>query len=310
MHRHRHHVQIDGAGLDTVSKGKVWLGETDLTTQPDCAATGPFDANIFRPFINLLNNAANYTPKGGRIEVWCEQPLGANYAQFRVRDSGVGIAPEMLPHIFDLFTQAERSLARSAGGLGIGLSVAHRLVELHGGSIDVKSPPENECKGSEFVVRLPLVPATEPVETIAPSDEQQEKRGGIRVLVVDDNVDLVTMLSELLRQEGYFVQCAHTGPEGLSVAQQWRPEIVLLDIGLPGLDGYEVAKRLRSDSSLGTARESMKLVALTGYGQNADVALAREAGFDAHMVKPYEFDDLEKLMRSLHSETDREVQKQ
>jgi PAS domain S-box-containing protein len=253
-------------------------------------------------FINLLNNAAKYTPEGGRIEVWCEHPEGADYAQFCLRDNGVGIDAKLLPHIFDLFTQAERSLARSAGGLGIGLSVAHRLVELHGGSIDVKSPPEDQSQGSEFVVRLPLVPAGEPVEPIAPSDEQQEKRGNIRVLVVDDNLDLVTMLSELLRQSGYFVQSAHTGPEGLSVAQSWRPEIILLDIGLPGLDGYEVARRLRSDPALGPARQSIKLIALTGYGQEADVILAREAGFDAHLAKPYDFDDLEKLMRSLQPE--------
>lgn len=249
-------------------------------------------------FINLLNNAAKYTPEGGRIEVWCEHPEGANYVQFRVRDNGVGIDAKLLPHIFDLFTQAKRSLARSAGGLGIGLSVTHRLVELHGGSIDVKSPPENESQGSEFQVRLPLVPAAEPVEPIAP-DEHQEKRGNIRVLVVDDNVDLVTMLSELLRQSGYFVQSAHTGLEGLSVAQSWRPEIVLLDIGLPGLDGYEVVRRLRADPALGPAGRSSKIIALTGYGQEADVILAREAGFDAHLVKPYEFDELEKMMRSL-----------
>lgn len=271
----------------------------------------PFWANadatrLEEVFINLLNNAANYTPEGGRLEVWCEHPAGETYAQFRVRDNGVGIDPKLQLHIFDLFTQAERSLARSAGGLGIGLSVAHRLTELHGGSIDVKSPPENERQGSEFVVRLPLVPATKPVEPTSPSDETQEKRGGIRVLVVDDNVDLVTVLSEVLLQKGYFVQSANTGPEGLSVAQRWRPEIVLLDIGLPGLDGYEVARRLRSDSSVGPARESMRLVALTGYGQAADVILAREAGFDAHLAKPYEFDELEKLMLSLHTETDRE----
>jgi CheY-like chemotaxis protein len=130
------------------------------------------------------------------------------------------------------------------------------------------------------------------------------------VLVVDDNVDLVTMLSEVLRQKGYFVQSAHTGPEGLSVAQRWRPEIVLLDIGLPGLDGYEVARRLRTDPNLGPARESMRMIALTGYGQDADVILAREAGFDAHLAKPYDFDDLEKLMLSLQTEVAREFHSQ
>ena len=251
-------------------------------------------------FINLLNNAASYTPEGGRIEVWCEQPRGTSYAQFRVRDNGVGIDEKLLPHIFDLFTQAERPLARSAGGLGIGLSVAHRLVELHGGSIEVKSPPKGESRGSEFIVRLPLVHATEPVEPAAP-DEKQERVEGRRVLVVDDNVDLVTMLSEVLRQRGYHVQSAHTGPDGLSVAQRWRPEIVLLDIGLPGLDGYEVARRLRADETLGPARETMRLIALTGYGAAADIILAREAGFDAHLAKPYDFEELEKVMLSLES---------
>lgn len=253
-------------------------------------------------FINLLSNAVKYTPKGGRIELWCEHPEGATYAQFHLRDNGVGIDAKLLPHIFELFTQAERSLARSAGGLGIGLSVAHRLVELHGGSIGVKSPPENQSLGTEFVVRLPLAPASERSEPTAPPDEQHEKPGNIRVLIVDDNVDLVTMLSELLRQSGYSVQSAYTGPEGLSVAQRWRPEIILLDVGLPGLDGYEVVRRLRADPELGAARKSIKIIALTGYGQEADVILAREAGFDAHLAKPYDFDDLEKLMLSLHPE--------
>lgn len=254
-------------------------------------------------FINLLNNAAKYTPDGGRIEVWCEHPRGANHAQMRVRDNGVGIEPDMLRggRIFDLFTQADRSLDRSEGGLGIGLSLAHRLVALHGGSIEAHSPPlapEDDTKGvggSEFIVRLPIVPPPRSAELGEPEGHATQS-DGLRVLVVDDNVDLVLMLCTSLRQQGYSVQSAHTGPDGLSVALQWRPDVLLLDIGLPGLDGYEVARRLRIDPQLGSAGNKMRLIAITGYGRTADVALAREAGFDGHLVKPVDFKDLEKMM--------------
>ncbi len=248
--------------------------------------------------INLLNNAAKYTPDGGRIEVWCEHPAETNYAQFRVRDNGVGIDKDLLPRIFDLFTQADRSLARSAGGLGIGLSLAHRIVDMHGGTIEAKSPPTGETAGSEFIIRLTSVAAPDMPKPEVTADEDGTKSDRQRVLVVDDNMDLVLMLSTALQQKDYSVQTAYNGHDALKVAQGWRPDIVLLDIGLPGLNGYEVARRLRTAPHLGTAGREMRLIALTGYGRDVDIDLAREAGFDAHLIKPYEFNELEKLMKA------------
>jgi PAS domain S-box-containing protein len=250
--------------------------------------------------INLLNNAVKYTPDGGRIAVWCEQPRGANYAQVRVRDTGIGIAKNLLPRIFDLFTQAERSLARSEGGLGIGLSLAHRIVQLHGGTIEATSPPEGVAVGvggSEFIVRLSAMgtPQDAPVSTDVPEIAEQSE--GVKVLVIDDNIDLVSMLGSTLRRKGYGVRSANTGPDGLTAASEWGPDVVLLDIGLPGLDGYEVARRLRSNPEF--EQRKVKLIAISGYGRDTDKALAREAGFDAHLLKPLDFDELERTLTQL-----------
>ncbi|MCC7502134.1 MAG: response regulator, partial [Flavobacteriales bacterium] len=238
--------------------------------------------------VNLLNNAIKYTPVGGTIEAGCA--LRDGHVFLHVTDNGIGIQKELLPRIFDLFTQADRSLDRSQGGLGIGLALAHRLVILQGGTIQAGS--EGLGKGSTFTVRLPLVqPPVAALEADPPMHAGAEPNG-LRVLVVDDNIDLTTMLSSTLRHKGYAVRAAHTGPQGLHIARQWTPQIVLLDIGLPGLDGYEVARRLRIDPAM----VGVRLIALTGYGQEADVALTKEAGFDAHLVKPYDFDELEQLM--------------
>ncbi|MDQ5848583.1 MAG: ATP-binding protein, partial [Pseudomonadota bacterium] len=261
-----------------------------LKLSPDPVWANADATRMEEVFINLLDNAAKYTGEGGRIEVTCEHQQ--NHALVRVRDNGIGIDAELLPRIFDLFTQADRSLARSAGGLGIGLSLAHRIVDLHGGTLEARSPPEVGGQGSELIVKLALAPAPESVEPPAPAAGTAQKPKGARVLVVDDNIDLVAMLDSALRDMGYSVQSAYTGPDALKLAQQWRPEVVLLDIGLPGLDGYQVARQLRSDAGSAGAR----LIALTGYGRDTDIALAREAGFDAHLVKPFKIDELEKLM--------------
>jgi PAS domain S-box-containing protein len=255
-------------------------------------------ARLEEVFVNLLDNAAKYTDPEGRIEVWCEHAGEQNHAQVRVRDNGVGIDETLLPQIFDLFTQADRSLDRAAGGLGIGLSLAKRLVALHGGSIEVHSPPDGQSRGSEFVVRLPLLSTPEQPTPQTPVAEQHQP-AGVRVLLIDDNEDLVMVLGRTLRYLGYSVQYAYTGPDGLAAAIQWRPDIVIMDIGLPGLDGYEVARRLRSDPTLRNGGKKIGLIALTGYGQLTDIALTREAGFDAHLTKPYELDELEKLLLSL-----------
>lgn len=270
--------------------------------------------------VNLLNNAAKYTPDGGRIAVACElrREGGKDYAVVRVRDNGVGIEESLLPCVFDLFTQGDRSLDRAWGGLGIGLSLAHRLITMHCGTIAAQSAGAG--KGSEFTVKLPLltVPLDQSTtERLRPSAQTPGpavardggvKAAAVRVLVVDDNIDLVTMLCGTLRLKGYIVQSAYTGPEGLRIAQEWRPDIALLDIGLPGLDGYEIARRLRADNVRGVAASGeggvvtggavarMKLIAITGYGRDDDIVLAKQAGFDGHLTKPVEFQDLEKMM--------------
>ena len=207
---------------------------------PENVFTSGDPTRLEEVFINLLNNAAKYTPDRGRIEVWCEHGTeagGEAVAQIRVRDNGIGIDEKLLPHIFDLFTQADRSLARSEGGLGIGLALAYRLVAMHGGTIEVASPPENQTAGSEFIVRLPLVAAPVGVERLEVIDQRMNgaARGveKARVLVVDDNIDLAAMVAGGLREHGYTVRATHTGAEGLTIARAWRPDVVLLDIGLP-----------------------------------------------------------------------------
>ena len=212
----------------------------------------------------------------------------------RVRDSGIGIgiAPELLPHIFDLFTQADRSLDRSQGGLGIGLCLVQRLVELHGGTVEVYSVLGH---GSEFVVRLPVVMTSLPLAPPLLREPVQQLGKSCRVLVVDDNVDAAQAMAMLLEMSGDEGRMAHDGPSALEAALAWQPELVLLDIGLPGLNGFEVAKRIRPEPLL----KKVVLVALTGYGLEVDRQRSREAGFDHHLVKPTGFDAIEKILESV-----------
>jgi PAS domain S-box-containing protein len=226
---------------------------------------------------NLLNNAAKYTPPGGRILLSAERE--DSQITIRVTDTGIGIPAEMLPRVFDLFTQVGRSIDRSQGGLGVGLTLVRRLVELHEGSIEAESPGLDQ--GSTFTVRLPLAP--EPAET-ARTEEVLDlsSRGPLRILVVDDNVDGAESLSMLLQLGGHETMQAHTGPDALTAAAAFRPELVFLDIGLPGANGYEVARRLRADPTL----PRPVLVALTGWGTEEDRRQAQAAGFDRHLVKP------------------------
>jgi PAS domain S-box-containing protein len=231
---------------------------------------------------NLLNNAAKYTDSGGHI--WLSAAQVGGEVALRVRDTGVGIAPDALPHIFDLFVQAERRLDRSSqGGVGIGLTLVKRLVEMHGGRIEASSAGPGQ--GSEFVVRLPLARPQPPEGTPRPAG--QEIAADLpprRVLVVDDNQDAADSLAVLLRLAGQDVQVAYDGAAALSLARSFRPEVVFLDIGLPGMDGYEVARRLREHLD----GQKTVLVAVTGYGQDEDRRRSRDAGFDFHMVKPAE----------------------
>lgn len=254
-------------------------------------------ARMEEVLINLINNAAKYTPDGGRIEVHCELIPARKIARVRVRDNGVGIEPELMRggRIFDLFTQADRSLARSSGGLGIGLSLVQRLVELHSGITEAKSPPDGAATGSEFSVTLASIPAPQSARPDASNDDgAPDATDGVRVLVVDDNIDQAMMVAGALRLRGYSVQSVHDGQNGLRLAQEWRPDILLLDIGLPGLDGYEIARRLRADPEPKLQRARM--IALTGYGRENDIDRSREAGFDAHLTKPFDLEDLVKLM--------------
>jgi signal transduction histidine kinase/DNA-binding response OmpR family regulator len=239
---------------------------------------------------NLLNNAAKYTEEGGRIAVTAERDR--DEVVLRVKDTGMGIPPDMLSSIFELFTQVDRSLDRSQGGLGIGLTLAHKLVEMHGGRVEAFSAGPNQ--GSELVVHLPLV-----AEEVTTPDNGAGKPPGkqrrCRVLIVDDNMDGARSLSMLLDLFGHDVRTCYDGPSALVEAEEFFPEIVLLDIGLPGMDGFEVARRLREQP---TCAQTL-LVALTGYGQAEDIRRSREAGFDHHLVKPADPEALRGLLSSV-----------
>jgi len=243
---------------------------------------------------NLLNNSAQYTEEGGRIELSAE--AAGDEAIVRVRDTGAGIAPAILPRIFDLFTQARGCESRSEGGLGIGLNLVRNLVEMHGGSVQATSAGLGH--GSEFVVRLPLVATAPPAATSAGKKAEHTPRGPCRrVLVIDDNRDSAEMMAALLRVTGHDVRTAYDGATALGLARMQRPHVVLCDINMPGMSGLKVARHLREDPSL----EDALLVALTGYGAEEDKRLSQEAGFNEHLVKPVGVDALRALLSRANS---------
>lgn len=235
---------------------------------------------------NLLVNAVKYTPAGGRITCGVEQSDGR--LRLRVSDNGIGISPDLLPHIFDMFMRAEQAARRAEGGLGLGLTLVRNLVEMHGGTIQAFSTGAGQ--GSEFVVELPLAADLE--EDQSSSVAAARPSGQVRVLVVDDNHDVALTLAALVRFSGHEVHTAHDGPAAIEAAKSCRPQLVLIDIGLPGMDGYEVARRLRADLGLNDA----VLAALTGYGQEEDRRRSEEAGFDSHIVKPIRTETLLSLL--------------
>ena len=254
-------------------------------------------ARLEQVLVNLLTNAAKYTDPGGSIWLSIEQQ-GAD-AVLKVRDSGIGIAPDLLPRVFDIFAQAERSLDRSQGGLGIGLTVVRRLVEMQRGTVEARSVLG---QGSEFVVRLPAVPAVAPpASTIAEKAPQPTR--SLRVLVVEDNVDSAETLSMLLKAYGHDVRMAHEGAASVQLALDYQPNVVLLDIGLSGMNGYEVAERLRQQPSLG----NLVLVAVTGYGEAVARQRSRAAGFDHHLVKPADFDKLQEILASVPTQAPQHI---
>ena len=249
---------------------------------------------------NLLTNAAKYSEPGGRIDLTVRRE--GDFAVLTLRDTGIGIAPEKLPRIFDLFVQAERRTDRSQGGLGIGLSLVKSLVEMHGGSVTAAS--EGLGRGTEFVVRLPALPASCPPESSGPRNGRARPDPDLprrRILVVDDNEDSARSMSLLLGQKwGQEVEVAHDGEEALGKFDAFRPEIVLLDIGLPGMSGFEVAEKLRGRPD----SEGAVLVAMTGWGQEDDIRRSRESGFAHHLVKPVDLEALRALLLSDLSRAD------
>jgi len=243
---------------------------------------------------NVLNNAARYTPRGGNIAVRARSEQGWSVVQ--VRDTGRGIDPGMLERIFHMFVQERPALERIGGGLGIGLALARRIAEAHGGSLAAYSEGEN--KGAEFTLRLPLM-ENEQVPAKADAEASAKPMLAKRVLVVDDNIDAATTLQLLLKSLGHETCVVYDGLQAIRMAVEFRPDIVLLDIGMPGLDGYEVARRLR----VLKRERPLRIVAITGWGQEADRARSREAGFDLHLVKPVDPNTLTNVLASSNGAT-------
>jgi CheY-like chemotaxis protein len=245
---------------------------------------------------NLLNNAAKFTPEGG--EIWLGLKRQGSQAVITVRDNGMGMPPEMLPTIFDLFMQADGSIDRSQGGLGIGLTLVRSLVEMHRGTVQVSS--DGLGKGTRFDVWLPLVrefrqsrdgQATDRPSQLALASSVIRRK----ILVVDDNVDAATTLAMMLSALGHESIAAHDGQTAINMAESFRPELVLLDIGLPGMNGYMVAEQMRQMPAV----QDAILAALTGYGEDQDRRRAKESGFDEHFVKPISLDALQQLIDAL-----------
>jgi PAS domain S-box-containing protein len=272
-----HHAAFADAGL---------TAEVDVPEVPLWVRGDP--TRLTQVAVHLLRNAAKFTPRGGTVSVRLTPDAGRGQAVLAVRDTGAGIGPDLLPRLFEPFAQADRSLDRGPGGLGLGLALVKGLVELHGGEIHAAS--EGPGGGTEFVVRLPMQP--EPVALTGMPEAPGHAPKRLRILVVEDNRDAADSLKILLELYGYDVTVAYTGPAGVERAKQWKPDAVLCDIGLPGLDGYGVVRELRQDPATAGAR----MIAVTGYGGDEDRRKSREAGFDAHLTKPADPTALHELL--------------
>jgi CheY-like chemotaxis protein len=241
---------------------------------------------------NLVNNAAKYTLNGGRIAVSLAEEDGD--AVVRVSDDGVGIPADMLEHVFDMFTQVDRTLERAQGGLGIGLSLVRRLMDLHGGSVSASSAGSD--RGSTFTLRLPAI-ATGAVAAPTKQATAQAGARNVRVLVVDDNIDAADSLAVMLQLDGYDTRVEYSGEDALRTAEAFDPEVVVCDIGLPQMDGHEIARRLRADPR----RAGTLLVAVTGWGSEEDKQRTQRAGFDFHLVKPVGLDSVQEILGRLEA---------
>jgi two-component system CheB/CheR fusion protein len=293
--------QIDAHGLLLT----VELSAQSLTIDAD-------PARMQQILVNLLSNAVKYTPRGGHA--WLRVGREGDEAVVSLKDDGVGIRPDMLESVFDLFVQSRSTLDRAAGGLGVGLTLVRSLTAMHGGRVTAHS--EGEGKGSEFVLNLPLAavqhdddlalgassddgafPLVDGVPHGAPGDEACAVPPGATIVVVEDNADSREMLCELLQLSGYKCRTAATGSTALKLIEEVHPDIAILDVGLPEMDGYELARRVRQFRKKG----DLCLVALTGYGQPSDRALSAQAGFDAHLVKPIQMEHLLSLLERLRA---------
>jgi signal transduction histidine kinase len=277
--------------VETVSPLIASLGhqlEVDLGCDPIHVQADT--TRLSQVFSNLLNNAAKYTPEGGRIALSCH--VEGDDVVISVKDNGIGIERETLTRIFEMFAQADRSLERKHAGLGVGLTLARRLVELHGGRLEARS--EGLGKGSEFIVRLPVASRDECAPAVESPRAEANAPQAKRILLVDDNVDFATSLAALLRALGHEVRIAESGAEGLGVAAEYKPAFGFLDIGMPGMNGYDLARAMRELPG----GEAMVLTAVTGWGQEKDRQRAHESGFDHHLTKPVEVERIRAILEA------------
>ncbi|MBC7968230.1 MAG: PAS domain S-box protein, partial [Fuerstia sp.] len=276
----RPHIERMGHQLTVTLPAVPIIVEADMT-------------RLSQVFLNLLNNAAKYSDPGSRIWLTAEQQ--ESDAVITVRDTGIGIAADHLPLVFEMFSQVDRSLEKSQGGLGIGLSLVKQLVAMHGGTVEAKSGGAG--MGSEFVVRLPLNPVLDAPPAIISNQNPPDSVLPLRILIVDDNRDSATTLSTLLRTMGNVTRAAFDGEEAIAVAEEFRPDVILLDIGLPRLNGYEACRRIRDKKD----GDRVVIIAQTGWGQAVDRQRTSEAGFDHHLVKPVDLNELQKLLAELQA---------
>jgi signal transduction histidine kinase len=294
----RHELDLSDALVAAIETARplIDLRRLVFTYHPSAEAIW-VDGDLVRlaqVFTNLIANAAQYTPEGGRIDLTVGPGEGG--AEIVVCDSGVGISPERLPHVFDMFYQAHDGTGSSHGSLGIGLTLVKKLVDLHGGSVTASS--EGAGRGSEFRVRLPRIPVERTPESLFAPVVMAGIQAACRIVIADDHEDALDSCARLLRLRGHEVHTARTGPEAIEVAGRVRPDAMLLDIGMPGLDGYETARRIRSEPW----GRKILLIAQTGWGRTEDRRRSSAAGFDVHLVKPISFDQLAPLI-----ETERRV---